>query len=229
MAMPEAAETEWLAALCSAPVWIPPKTEILVVAPHPDDETLGAGGLIAYARSQGVEVKIAAVTDGEKAYPDTPGLAELRRGEQANAVNRLGVSSDRISRFGLPDGDVTSHEGDLTEQLSLLISQNTHVVAPWQGDFHPDHQACGRAAERVAKQRGAAISFYFFWTWHYGTVSLLERLPIRRFPLTTELMVAKSEALSCHRSQLVRDSGEPVLPELLLAPARRPFEIFSVA
>lgn len=46
---------------------------LVVVAPHPDDEVLGCGGLIAAARAAGVPVLIIALTDGEQAYPDEPG------------------------------------------------------------------------------------------------------------------------------------------------------------
>lgn len=46
---------------------------LVVVAPHPDDEVLGCGGLIAAARAAGMPVLIIALTDGEQAYPDEPG------------------------------------------------------------------------------------------------------------------------------------------------------------
>lgn len=204
---------------------------MLVIAPHPDDETLGAGGLIAAERSRGVDVTVAAVTDGENAYTGVPDLAERRRREQLCALRHLGVENEKVFRFDLPDGGVESREEELLERLLPLVSEATHVVAPWEWDFHADHKACGRAAKRAANMRGASLTWYFFWTWHFGEVKQLAGLALRRFALTPELLHLKAKALSCHRTQLVREDGgaEAVLPGRLLGPARRPFEIFAAA
>lgn len=221
-------EAEWLAILGDVSEWHPPNLPTLIVAPHPDDETLGAGGLIAAQRSRGVEVRVVAVTDGEKAYPDTPGLGAQREEEQANALERLSVTRECIRRFRFPDGDVASFERPLEEQLSPMISSETLVVTPWKGDRHPDHEACGRVAERLARRAGAALCSYFFWTWHWGNAKDFSGLPLRRFNLDGRWLRAKREALSCHRTQIEHEGGTPVLPELLLQPARRFFETFAV-
>ena len=222
-------EAAWNSLLTALPAWQPPAGPVLVVAPHPDDETLGAGGFIASERLHGVDIAVAAVTDGENAYPDSPGLGALRASEQARALARLGVAADKITRFHLPDSSVATCEQELAEQLLPLVSAATHILAPWRGDFHPDHEACARAAEQVASQTGARLTFYFFWTWHRGTPTLLEGLPLRSFALNPDLLLAKRDALLCHQSQLEHSSGEPILPESLLAPARRPFEVFLPA
>ena len=221
-------EADWLALLGDLPEWVPPRASTLVIAPHPDDETLGAGGLIAWQRSQGVDVHVAAVTDGEKAYGDTPGLAAQREEEQAKAVERLSVAREQITRFRLPDGNVASFEAELEGRLSPMITRETLVVTTWRGDHHPDHEACGRVAERLAKRAGATLCSYFFWIWHWGTTDEFRSLAARRFVLDGALLRTKTEALSCHRTQLQHAGGEPVLPELLLGPARRSFEIFVV-
>ena len=222
------AEAEWLALLTGLPEWNPPTIPTLIVAPHPDDETLGAGGLIAVQRSRGADVTVVAVTDGEKAYPDMPGLAAEREEEQAKALWRLSVRRERITRLQLPDGNVGSFETELEARLSPFISRETLVVAPWKGDHHSDHQACGRVSERLAKSAGAALCSYFFWTWHYGTAQELKTLPMRRFVLDDHLLRAKTEALLCHRTQLEHEGSGPVLPEILLQPARRSFEVFAI-
>ncbi len=199
---------------------------MLIVVPHPDDETLGVGGLIASQRRRGVDVVVVAVTDGENAYTDNAGLAERRHAEQTQALACLGVADHKIVRLRLPDSNVSSQEQALVELLVPLVSDETHIVAPWQGDFHPDHAACGSAAARVAQRSGSPLTSYFFWTWHLATPSLLSGLSLRRVPLSPELLHAKAEALVQHRSQLMHPSGEPILPERLLAPARRSFEVF---
>ena len=87
MIVPIVMEADWIEGLKPLPVWNPPETvAVLVLAPHPDDETLGAGGLIKAQCLRGLEVSIAAVTDGKKAYADAEGLAAIRRVEQVDAV-----------------------------------------------------------------------------------------------------------------------------------------------
>ncbi len=222
-------EAAWVRALTALPALQPPTGPVLVIAPHPDDETLAAGGFIAAARRRGLAVTVAAVTDGENAYPDSPGLAALRTDEQTNALARLGVPATQIHRFHLPDSSVAACEQELVERLLSLVSADSHILAPWRGDFHPDHEACARAAEQAASQTGARLTSWFFWTWHRGTPDLLQGLPLHSFPLNDDLLLAKREALLCHRSQLQHASGQPILPESLLAPARRPFEVFLPA
>jgi hypothetical protein len=83
MIVPLVLEDEWIDALGDLPLWDIPPEPILVLAPHPDNETLGAGGFIAAQRSAGIEVMVAAVTDGENAYPNVSGSArfvDLSRG-----------------------------------------------------------------------------------------------------------------------------------------------------
>jgi LmbE family N-acetylglucosaminyl deacetylase len=208
-------------------VWRPPATRTVVVAPHPDDETLGAGGLIATLRRQNVEVSMVAVTDGENAYSNARNHGPIRRREQEDALQILGLDKSHIIRFGLPDREVSQHEDTLVDLLLPFAADDVHLVAPWTGDFHPDHEACGRAAEEVARQSGAHLSFYFFWTWHRGTPDLLAGLPLKLFSLTSTAIAKKAEAVRCHRSQLSHPSGEPILPEYLLGPTRWPFEVFE--
>jgi LmbE family N-acetylglucosaminyl deacetylase len=229
MIMPLVEEAGWLKALQALPAWLPRAAPVVIVSPHPDDETLGAGGFIASQCSRGIDVTVVAVTDGENAYSNSPELGELRKVEQEGALACLGVPKQKIVRFGLPDSSVESRETDLAERLSCMVTADTYLIAPWRGDFHPDHQACGRAAEEVSRQRGATLVSYFFWTWHLGEPSLLAGMNIYRFPLGEEQLRTKGRALSQHRSQLVRTGEEPILPERLLGSMRRSFEVFALA
>jgi hypothetical protein len=80
----------------------------------------------------------------------------------------------------------------------------------------------------LAKRAGATVCSYFFWTWHWGGLDDLRGLSLRRFNLTDQLLGIKTDALSCHRTQLEHEGGGPVLPDLLLQPARRSFEVFAI-
>src|SRR4051812_36313606 len=92
-------ENDWLAALDDVPVWRPPEGRMLVIAPHPDDETLGAGGLIAAHRLRGCSVQVIAVTDGEASYSDWPDLGAVRAEEQMAALAEMGVEKESIIRL----------------------------------------------------------------------------------------------------------------------------------
>ena len=90
---------------------------ILIVAPHPDDETLGCGGAIALLRQLNVSVKVLIVSDGTKSHPNSltyppPALKELRERESLAALAILGVASEAVTFLGMPDGAVPIVETD---------------------------------------------------------------------------------------------------------------------
>ncbi len=226
MIVPLMQEAEWHSFLSTNQTWEPSTAPIVIVSPHPDDETLATGGLIAWATERGIDVQVLAVTDGENAYDDSVDLGPIRQREQELALKALGVESDHILRLHIADSDISSHVDQLADCLSSLCTAETQVFAPWSHDFHPDHEACGRVAKQVARRTGASLIYYFFWTWHRGTPTLLEGLPLFRFPLHERQRNAKLEALNHHISQLMHVSGEPILSENLLWPARLPFETY---
>jgi LmbE family N-acetylglucosaminyl deacetylase len=208
------------------PVWDLPSVPTLVLAPHPDDETLGAGGLITRLRKQGIPVTVVAITDGENAYEDTQGVKEIRVPEQTEALRRLGVPKSMIHRLHLPDRDVSAFEDELVDLLLPLVTPETHVIAPWQRDFHPDHEAVGRAAARASQIMGLPIAYYLFWTWHRGTLDILKGLPLARLPLSDGELTTKLHALQAHASQFQHGDGQPILSAELLTPAHRAFEVY---
>ena len=118
--------------------------------------------------ARGVPVTVVAVTDGEAAYPSwsDPGLAAARRDEQATALSLLGVPAASTVRLGLPDSSVAAHQDDLAAHLDRLVEPGDVIVAPWRHDWHPDHEACGRAAEAVARANRCTLFGSLFWALH---------------------------------------------------------------
>jgi LmbE family N-acetylglucosaminyl deacetylase len=224
--LPLFSEAAWLPGFVGLVEWELPLVPTLVLAPHPDDETLGAGGLIARLSRAGVPVTIVAITDGEHAYADTPNLADIRIPEQIEALHRLGVPERMIHRLHLPDRDVSGYADRLAELLLPLVTGDTHLVAPWQRDFHPDHEAAGRAAARVAQWKNLPITYYLFWTWHRGEPSMLSGLGVTKLPLTDGELKLKLHALQAHVSQFEHGDGQPILSPDLLTPAKRAFEVY---
>src|ERR1700722_11526713 len=83
------AECRWASLLSHVTEWLPKQGPLLVVAPHPDDEILGAGGLVQSWVASGGAVTVVSVTDGEAADPNHPQLDLVRRGELRDALRKL--------------------------------------------------------------------------------------------------------------------------------------------
>ena len=82
----------------------------LVAAPHPDDETLGCGGLLLARHARGVPASVVFLTDGAGSHQggsSGPGLAERRKAEGAEACRRLGAAPPEFLNF--PDGALHEH------------------------------------------------------------------------------------------------------------------------
>jgi LmbE family N-acetylglucosaminyl deacetylase len=211
---------------------------LVVLAAHPDDETLGAGGLIAAAHARGASITVVVSTDGEASHPGSTthspaDLARRRRGEVQHAVAQLAPGS-AVHFLGLPDGRLAELTDALTAQVEYHAHGATHIVAPWDGDRHPDHAACARAAAQVAQQLQLTCWQYPIWAWHWGRPAA-EDLPwesVRRLPLTAGELAAKQRAIGCHVSQHSplsdRPGDEPIITAEMLAHFERPFETFVV-
>ena len=94
----------------------------MVIAPHPDDEVLGTGGLLRQLAATGSAIEIVAVTDGEASHPKSTRvsrreLAETRARERRVALDRLGVRPSRLTRLGLPDGGVAGWSDRLEDTI----------------------------------------------------------------------------------------------------------------
>lgn len=202
----------------------------LVVAPHPDDEVLGAGGLLAMAGGE-----VVAVTDGEASHPGSTvfraaDLALARRTETRAALAGLGRPATVVHHLGHPDGHVD--ERLLTDQLEAVLAPGRWCVVTWRSDGHPDHEATGRAAAAACAATGARLLEYPVWAWHWARPDD-PRVPwdrARRLSLQPWTRAAKQAAVGCFTTQ-VRPIGPdladaPVLPDHVLARFARPFEIF---
>lgn len=205
----------------------------LVVAPHPDDEILGVGGLLAMLGA----ADVFAVTDGEASHPGSTvytarALAGVRREETDAALFRLGLDPVLVHRLGQPDGGID--ETALTDALVPLLWTDRWCFATWRGDGHPDHEAVGRAAATACAETGARLVEYPVWMWHWARPDD-PRVPwerARRIELSPAVRMRKRAAIAEFRSQvepLGPEPGDaPVLPPAVLARFERPFETVLV-
>lgn len=185
--------------------------ELVVVAAHPDDETLGAGGLLARTSARGIRTRIIFATDGEGSHPasssHTPSdLRRVRRVEAADAVRILAPLAE-IVFLGIPDGQIRDNSEQLRQQLDEFISAKegvgTLVVAPWRNDGHPDHDAAGDIAAAVAQNAGVRFLEYPIWMWHWATPqdSRVPWAQMLRLQLEPSESSTKAEAMRAHVSQ----------------------------
>lgn len=222
-------EAEWIDALAGLPAFSLPVGPVVFLAPHPDDESLAAGGLLAALADNGTPLTVVAITDGDAAYePDgDPKLAKVRRREQTAALAILGISKNQILRLSLPDRYVADHEEELIQRLVCLLEitgPETTLVAPWRFDFHSDHEATGRAAKAASAQIGVNLVRWLWWSWHRRSLSEVTGLPLKKFHLEPRWTARKLAALAEHRSQLGEDA---ILPKTLLDPLHRSYEVFA--
>lgn len=111
--------------------------DFLVIAPHPDDAELGAGGTIALLKSQGARVGVLDLTSGE---PTPHGSPERRRAETEEATRILGI--DWRGNLGLPNRALTDDIGARGRLAAALRGlRPRRLLAPYWKDAHPDHIA----------------------------------------------------------------------------------------
>ena len=220
-------EDEW-AGVCArlgAFVW-PACRRVVVVSPHPDDETYGAGGLIGVAVGMGLSVTIIAVTDGEAAYPH-PDLARVRRVELSNAVDCLDpTAAIETVWLGFADSRVTGSLPALTAEITRLLDSDDLVVCPMPDDGHPDHAAVSVAATQAAAAIGAAVRWFPVWAWHCHDPGRTTIADGQRLTLSPDVRARKERAASCYSSQT--EGETPVVPARMLARLLRSFEVFVV-
>lgn len=217
-------EADWIHLIGQAPELPLSMRPVVVLSPHPDDESLAVGGLLAELRARDVSVTVVAVTDGEASHPGQPGLGARRVREQVAAVRELGIV-EPIVRLGLPDAGVAARVDEVGEVLAELCDPETMIVAPWEHDGHTDHDACGAVARQVAGDLGAALFTYPVWAYQWARPSDLEALPLRRVTLPEEARSAKARALACYPSQITDETGPAIVGAEALARFLRPWEV----
>ncbi|MGI8939326.1 MAG: PIG-L deacetylase family protein [Iamia sp.] len=221
---PPTDEVEWARIVARAPELPISARPVVVVAPHPDDESLAVGGVLVELAAHDVEVEVVAVTDGEASHPDLGNLGTLRTEEQRRALAALGIESPP-ARLGLPDGQVSHHGPALIDALTERSGPETLLIAPWAHDGHPDHDACGVAAVEVARRTGCGLWAYPLWAWRWASPSDLAPLSLRRVTLSAKAQEAKAKAIACHQTQTTHLDGPPILADDVLAHFRRPWDV----
>jgi len=213
----------------------------LILAPHPDDESLGAGGLIAAACAAGIAPVVIVLTDGGASHPGSlsfppPKLAQRREAEALHATGLLGLPRENLYFFRQPDGQLAAKAAAFEAMIRQAAAIGTQhgcglVIGPWAGDPHCDHEAAAAIAAALAEHCHWRLLSYPVWGWLRDGDGFFDeprksgwRLDIRAW------LPQKAQAIAAHASQygdLIADSptGFRLPPELLEIFARN-FEVF---
>ncbi len=180
---------------------------VLVIAPHPDDEILGCGGTIRKLSSSGMNVKVLIATRGKKELYSEERINNVRN-EALNAHKILQVSETRFLDFPAPDLDRVSI-AELSTAIKNVIEEFKieTIFLPHRGDIHHDHKAIFNAGLVAARP---VQNFPVKKIYSYETLSETEWaapfgddvfIPDYYINITNEIS-SKLEAMKCFKSQL---------------------------
>lgn len=190
--------------------------DYLVIAPHPDDAELGAGGTIALLLAEGARVGILDLTDGE---PTPHGSPELRRRETEAASAVLGVTWR--DNLGLPNRSLQPDLAARHKLAGVLRQVRPRVLlAPYWEDSHPDHVAASALVDaarfwaKLTKTDLPGAPHYPEHIYYYFSIHLrLHPKPSFVTDITAHVET-KMRAVACYHSQFI--AGRPTTPPTLL-------------
>jgi LmbE family N-acetylglucosaminyl deacetylase len=211
----------------------------LIIAPHPDDETLGCGGIICKKIAQGASVSFVFVTDGGASHRHGLGretLCQMREDEAREAVRQLGGRAQDITFLRYPDCDAEKHKPLIAfDILRLLLRKKPQsIFVPHAKDPTSDHAAVHGATLEALRDYGLPVTVYEYpiWYWyHWPWVKLIGDLPgmwktttrqtvrtgagfdtlfaLNRCAYVADVLDTKRSALAAHKSQTRRPEGDP--------------------
>jgi LmbE family N-acetylglucosaminyl deacetylase len=218
---------------------------VLVVAPHPDDETLGCGGAIALLRGLGCGVRVLVISDGTMSHPRSrkypaAALRELREQETRSALALLGVDTTAITFLRLKDSAVptlaTPGSGSAVSACGNYLAETAAqtVFLPWRYDPHADHRASGALIRAALSDLTIAprVIEYPIWDWdqsQQGSLSDPAQFAGWRLDISP-VVERKRQAIAAYRSQttdLIDDDPTGFrLSSAMLANFLRPWEVY---
>lgn len=196
---------------------------VVVVAAHPDDETLGAGGALRALHVAGAELTLVVATDGEAAFASLDAaarrdLGQARRAELRAALQAQGLDGVAVHWLGLPDSGLVDATDALFHALVPLLDGADAYLAPWPDDPHPDHRAAGLAAATAAPVTAHGWS-YPIWTWAWIEPDDPAVPWARTYAVALDdgARAARRAGVACFRSQVAPgpDGSAPVITGLL--------------
>lgn len=221
-----------------------PAGKALVIAPHPDDEVFGCGGLIALKRACQAPVDVLYLTSGEAAHNECchmnlAKLGEVRRAQARTAAAALGITEDHLHWLNMLDGSVPKQnvpEFNIAVDGVAGILRKTgpdELYCPHPLDCWPDHEAANRIVLAALKKSGrpVAVRFYLVWSWYNMPLRRLFRPGLgKAYSIDISAVLdAKKAAVNTYIAAHPPGCPNPyvgALPKGFLEPFRKPNEIF---
>ena len=216
----------------------------LVLAPHPDDESLGCGGLIATFRKNKADVRVVVTTDGSQSHPNSKVfppeiVVQIRKKEVLEALEILGVSEEKVSFFNGKDASLPSQSEEgfasLANELSDVIKsfQPQLILVPYQLDPHCDHRATWQILQQALKENNPIrVWEYPIWLYELASesdVPILKSGELKKVNVG-EFLKQKKHAIARHVSQTTKmiddDPTGFILTEEVIGHFTTKFEYF---
>jgi LmbE family N-acetylglucosaminyl deacetylase len=141
----------------------------LVLAPHPDDETLGCGATIMRKLDAGVAVQVIVISDGATWPPWRPAAENIavRQAELRASCRILGLPDDAVTHLSFPETELDRAGEDLVDAVAEAVRHHApdEVFVTSEADPHADHAALARATARALAGRGVTLMAYPVWQW----------------------------------------------------------------
>lgn len=180
----------------------------LVLAPHPDDETLGAGALIAHSAATRRLGGIVYLTDGTGSHPaGTPRVALVRRREAHRAIGRLGGGEVPVDWLGWQDAYPHASGSPAFARAAVRLAallrwrQIDAIAVTDRTEGHCDHVAAYQLAETAGRLARRPISLFAYHVWSEAPAS------VRRIATPAMTLGRRRDALRAHRSQMSPSIG----------------------
>jgi len=208
---------------------------VLIFSPHPDDETIGAGGYIINSIKKGANVRIVLVTDGNK-----HGLKDRRYEEFKKSTSLLGVDENNLIFLNYQDGKLDQVD---QEKLTSLFQKKItdfnpkFIIYPNPLDKHKDHSITGNIVKKILEGKKEIVSYQYLVHYHdypkpkmyRDNLYLLPPINAVRFNdewvkllLSPEIENQKYRAILSYKTQL----KVPILKSLIMSSIRKN-ELFS--
>jgi LmbE family N-acetylglucosaminyl deacetylase len=211
----------------------------VVLAPHPDDETLGCGATISRKLVAGTAVTVVIATDGRHSHPSSKllvdELVEIREEETRQACAILGLPPENIVFLRFEDGRLTEYRRLLRDRLADILESidPDEILVSSVIDAHPDHQVLAELARQLAqprRDRHPVLYEYPIWFWNPRIWRIKHLLELRiRIVRTENFLLRKGEAIAAYCSQVTNftgDQGGAALRQGFLRQFLQPEEIF---